>query len=87
MRCGVDSSGEVGGGVADVEIEDVRRSGGKGFMPALEFWRLRVHPFLCFASLFDSFEEISPYIQTCQFVTATIVRRESYSMYSRGKSP
>jgi hypothetical protein len=34
VRCGVDSSGGVGG-VADLEIEDGRRRGGNGFLPAL----------------------------------------------------
>jgi hypothetical protein len=34
VRCGVGGSGGVGGG-ADLEIEDGRRRGGKGFLPAL----------------------------------------------------
>jgi hypothetical protein len=35
VRCRVGGSGGVGGG-ADLEIEDGRRRGGKGFLPALE---------------------------------------------------
>lgn len=35
VRCGVDSSGGLGG-VADLEIEDGRRRSGDGFLPALE---------------------------------------------------
>jgi hypothetical protein len=34
VRCGVGGSGGVGGG-ADLEIEDGRRRGGNGFLPAL----------------------------------------------------